>query len=508
MIVLPDDVWLEVAKYIPDAELRGFYRINSFFLNLAMNLRYEEVHLSALTTHLDRLLEHLKNDYIARRVRSLTLCPHLVSTLAFQEEADRRELKTRDVGVAQKTRFVPRVFRKRVADDSDSTPFGRIATTKSSRKVARDIETILQKCSCLNEFHCLSWRVRLVPSIFPPSHVWSSFSTTLRVLNLRLTSILLIPVLKSGAQFPCLEVFELALAGMHGLVPEDSACLPGLAILLSGSQNCLKSLSLHMRKLEGLSSFFCELGHFPRLQKLRLQTHLDGQHLPKSHSLAEFIRLHAEHLQELGLLHSQCDRCSNRPSDLLDIDVMLRNIVFHRLSSLHLNTIMSFTVDSSETLTSKQGLRAPLRSLRLDSQLLTHTQLEDFASSFAEGPLDPPLRHLYLHIAHLDKRVFDILSRTFPSLRSLTLVVSTLAGDTEAVDATRDFSADFSENGADYAHWKLQDFTVLKHPSVGRPVYAIFAMLVVRQYVPSIRTFGSNPSMLPIQYSGCLPFWF
>ncbi|KAL0958524.1 hypothetical protein HGRIS_000665 [Hohenbuehelia grisea] len=169
---------------------------------------------------------------------------------------------------------------------------------------------------------------------------------------------------------------------------------------------------------------------------------------------------------------------------------------------------MLFTVDSFETLTSKQGLRAPLRSLRLDSQPMTHAQLEDFTSSFTQGGLDPPLRHLHLHIARLDKRVFDILSRTFLSLHSLTLVVSTIAGDgTTLSDASRDFDDDFYVNGADYGAWNLQDLTLLKRASLGSPVHAIFAMVVIQRYTPSIRNFGGNLSMLAVQYTDYLPFW-
>ncbi|KAL0958525.1 hypothetical protein HGRIS_000666 [Hohenbuehelia grisea] len=75
-LALPDDIWLEVAKYIPAKVLRGFYRINALFFNISMNLRYAEVHLSALTTRLDRLVEHLKLVVFAYHFASEKIISH------------------------------------------------------------------------------------------------------------------------------------------------------------------------------------------------------------------------------------------------------------------------------------------------------------------------------------------------------------------------------------------------------------------------------------------------
>jgi len=40
---IPHEIWLHIAKFIPENSLRGLYSVNSSFFDIVMNVRYREV---------------------------------------------------------------------------------------------------------------------------------------------------------------------------------------------------------------------------------------------------------------------------------------------------------------------------------------------------------------------------------------------------------------------------------------------------------------------------------
>jgi hypothetical protein len=43
MVTVPKDIWLRVAQYLPDSNLKQLLALNSVFFELAMNARYQDV---------------------------------------------------------------------------------------------------------------------------------------------------------------------------------------------------------------------------------------------------------------------------------------------------------------------------------------------------------------------------------------------------------------------------------------------------------------------------------
>ena len=44
--VIPHEIWLHIAQFIPETSLQNLYTINRSFFEIAMNARYREVHFS------------------------------------------------------------------------------------------------------------------------------------------------------------------------------------------------------------------------------------------------------------------------------------------------------------------------------------------------------------------------------------------------------------------------------------------------------------------------------
>lgn len=57
---LPHDLWLHVARFIPDRTLRGLLTVNASFFDIAMDVRYREVHFTAFGDELLFALVRLK----------------------------------------------------------------------------------------------------------------------------------------------------------------------------------------------------------------------------------------------------------------------------------------------------------------------------------------------------------------------------------------------------------------------------------------------------------------
>ena len=58
---IPYDVWLHVAQFIPQYQLRDLYAVNSHLLDIAMNERYRSVELNLLNKSSMRKLIRLRS---------------------------------------------------------------------------------------------------------------------------------------------------------------------------------------------------------------------------------------------------------------------------------------------------------------------------------------------------------------------------------------------------------------------------------------------------------------
>jgi len=59
--IIPPELWMRTAQFIPSSVLRNLYSVNSVFLDLALDDRYSDINLAVCwTAETTKLLKHLK----------------------------------------------------------------------------------------------------------------------------------------------------------------------------------------------------------------------------------------------------------------------------------------------------------------------------------------------------------------------------------------------------------------------------------------------------------------
>ncbi|KAJ7647473.1 hypothetical protein FB45DRAFT_893548 [Roridomyces roridus] len=72
---VPPEIWLYIASFICDDDLKGLMGVNIHFYNLGMALRYGTIHIDTVNSRTDRLLRRLRDPVVASRVRRLVIQP-------------------------------------------------------------------------------------------------------------------------------------------------------------------------------------------------------------------------------------------------------------------------------------------------------------------------------------------------------------------------------------------------------------------------------------------------
>ena len=59
--IVPPEIWLRVAQFIPTSVLRNLYSVNRIFLDLALNERYNDINLAiSRSPETTKKLKHLR----------------------------------------------------------------------------------------------------------------------------------------------------------------------------------------------------------------------------------------------------------------------------------------------------------------------------------------------------------------------------------------------------------------------------------------------------------------
>ena len=59
--IMPPELWVRTAHFIPSSVLRNLYSVNPVFLDLALNDRYSDINLAVpWTAATTKFLKHLK----------------------------------------------------------------------------------------------------------------------------------------------------------------------------------------------------------------------------------------------------------------------------------------------------------------------------------------------------------------------------------------------------------------------------------------------------------------
>ncbi len=60
MVELPPELWLYIAEFIPDRELRNLLDVSRVFYEVALNVRYNEITIEGMDSRTAALLKRLR----------------------------------------------------------------------------------------------------------------------------------------------------------------------------------------------------------------------------------------------------------------------------------------------------------------------------------------------------------------------------------------------------------------------------------------------------------------
>jgi len=77
--MVPPEIWIATAHFIPSSTLRNLYSVNSVFLNLALDIRYSDILLTvSWTRNTAKYLKHLKYELSSFFPGLSHVCPSIV----------------------------------------------------------------------------------------------------------------------------------------------------------------------------------------------------------------------------------------------------------------------------------------------------------------------------------------------------------------------------------------------------------------------------------------------
>ncbi|KAL0951377.1 hypothetical protein HGRIS_008075 [Hohenbuehelia grisea] len=423
MIELPTEIWLKIASYIPDQEMARLCSLNRVFMNLALEKRYGVVDLSFMSERALRLIDHLKNDSIADRVRTLRLSSQFVQGLILNEKSDLQYSRSiRGRLSSFKSRLLPG---KKPPKPRRPSYFGS-QPRKSSNQIIADIDEVL--CKLRNVKNFTTYWAFFPLDAYPHSRAWSTFGADLEMLRLVGTATLL-PSLLQDVEWPerlsDLRIEMLGAPYIDGEPVEDTpaAQMDVLRCVSSfiNKQHNLKSLAIEATWHADFSTLFSSLVRFPMLESLTLKLPFNRLHLPDPSGILHFMHEHAEQIKDFTLHFFTCGLpLPSHEEGALNHGFQIFDQSLPNLTSLDLDLRSSCQPLDADALLPKLGT-AKLQSLRIEGLLMSYSNLRSLSAGF---PVATSLRHLSLKIRTIDKSVFDLLSQSFPRLHSLYLVVA------------------------------------------------------------------------------------
>ncbi|KAF9468423.1 hypothetical protein BDZ94DRAFT_1318071 [Collybia nuda] len=428
---IPTDIWLYISYFIPHKELRDLYSVNSTFLQLALNERYQDVDFLQVNPRTLRFLEHVRDPNIASRVRRLRVNP-----VWFKLHAS--SVKTSLPNRSNIMRRIKSEFERRL----DFT--NRMANAKQQRETI-DALTI----SVVNLFPNITSFV-IVTRYFPHPHSlphflfnsWRTFGSNLTRLTINAPLGGFEPLLPSTAELTSLQ--ELTLRFSTDMTSGDEAL--DTHTLNHTIAPFLRTLAPKLRRLNIMSSalgdhsgLFGALGHFPRLTALSLDIGFYPPLLVDPAGLTDFLRRNTPSLKHVRFQPHESFRSPSilgpaynhfsqwMAGNAEDIELLggLQSLVISPSTDLsasaNLDTAGVYVLRSRDTLT----------SLVLGDRCLSFADLKALVGVFAHRPANSGLKTLYVKVISLNPQLFDLLAEKLPGLDDLDIKFNCLLADVE-----------------------------------------------------------------------------
>ncbi|KAF9034723.1 hypothetical protein BDZ89DRAFT_1062446 [Hymenopellis radicata] len=401
-LLLPFDIWIQIAHDIPPLDLEDLLSVNSAFFHLAMEQRYRQISFAYLGRKMMRLLWRLKDPYVAKRVRILHMHPHFIKELMEADSFPNASDSLFSLFAKHKKLLT---FRP-----TKSHPRKRVYTLD---QVVLTLINVLSGLPNLCEYH-IAWVSPSLPSL--PAFLTTPFLySPITRLSLEMT----LENLETLHPVPCLgnlRELDLFLRPGHMLdgTGYDMILAHTLAPFVATIAN-LDSLSLRLFKPLDISPLFSSLPVLPKLHTLSITIPLTAPHLGDPDAFADFLNAHTHTLRHLSL------RASNLSFGVIDA----------RLANWMQTAFYAVRVESLKVLEMGVGL-IPTESVRLVVGRFLHAErlvLTGRLLTLAEvvevlDTVGPGLKRLRIGPVVLSPQMVDVFAVCIPELDRLELVVT------------------------------------------------------------------------------------
>ncbi|KAL0955918.1 hypothetical protein HGRIS_002109 [Hohenbuehelia grisea] len=488
---LPNEIWHLIIAHISEEELKCLYSVNSFFLHIALDLRYRELALLQPTKDTMKLLTRMSDPSLTSRVKTLELCPNAFAADTPHIDSDRAKISLCPPKKTLYHSLRQKIMQARVTlPNSDS----ELSSGTQSDSAFQCVAKIMPGLKAVTTLH-LHWMCKSEncnPSdIARALGLWDVFGANLRGLDISLWA----PVEGVRVEWPPashLRVLESLKISISERNSPQSIPDPTYGLSLSGfSQEDLAKFITQLSPslvsltitsgihIFGFTTLFEQLGCLPRLRKLTLAVPLDQGHWPDISSLTSFLITHKGSLEHLDLRHSSCDRHIEVPAPEWPARV-LTGVFLPALRSLTID--LNFVPRQMARNAFRQSAMWPrLESLSIRRRLLESDHLVLLADAYREAGTGQ-LRELKLSVPILNRTVVDTLANAFPGLRVLDIGVVFIGSYTfNVLSGVERFRGQMK--GARYDAWLLTDLTVSTMRS-NLPTH--HATAILRQCIPGL----------------------
>ncbi|KAL0955898.1 hypothetical protein HGRIS_002094 [Hohenbuehelia grisea] len=495
---LPYETWLQILSYLTTSDAENLATLNRTLFDLTLSSRYRSINIECLDTRTVRLVRHLKNDYIARHVRSFAISEWAVDQLLFREARDQRvhrsSLKSRasaQISVLKNLHWhrTSKLTRESKFIIPPESQWWSVDSPKPSYHVIEDLDHALQSLHNVDSFG-FSWKSERTDMSCIRT-AWRTFGPNLRTLHIHTSDKNLSMILSDAIGLTRLEDLSVSLCRegeiQHLSETGQTALLASLTSFVNQHSKSLKVISISSCLHLNLAPLFSSLDLLDQIEDIHLHLPFDENHVSDGTSLVKFLNSHRQSIRLLSLHQLACSSgCAHSRETGVEVcKRLLRDLNLPYLKSLEI-ALHPF-IDAVDIFLLIQHVYTRLQSLRSKTSFLSLLVIKKLLSAFTQTSLSPPLRHLYLPVQSVTKELIDILASTFPSLISVEFLLPHRGAI--AMINQEPFVAEMSVARADYSFWNLSNFAISYYKVNDELCYSTTSMVALANYVPSIQTF-------------------
>ncbi|KAF8815391.1 hypothetical protein BYT27DRAFT_7333934 [Phlegmacium glaucopus] len=489
--VLPRDIWLHVAQFLPGLFLCDLISLNSTFFEIAMDYRYRQMSFAYFDNRMIRSLSRLRDPAVAKRVRILHIYPGFIKETLDRDKLEpilRRSLRHRLVDLLE----------QKLSFNCKHPKYRLLRTLKTTEDVVRIMLEVLRGLPNITDYY-VTWCGLPYISATAIPFVSTVFQANLRKLSLNISLENVTNLMGPSFYVQNLEELHLCIHSENIDSAFERSEIMGshFAPAISRHRSTLQILIIESWKSADLSPLFRAIDRLPALQDLSVAIPIEAIHLGDPEGLTHFLNMNQSNLRNLRLRATQYGGLGLTP-DPISFDSWVKDAIKGvKLAKLRVLDIPSnlFPVDAS-TFCLRQFSHT-ITSLSLTGCYRSYDDVDE-ALNFLNDPLRrETLNTLRISLISLSPQLLDLISKKLPKLSRLGLVARYAlphATDTPQFKVHRQGEIQIDEfvtimEKREYPDWQLSHMSVLVECLPFRPEYEALLEQTFLHCIPSIRTY-------------------